>query len=207
MQSAHAEVRGVIHCQPVAPREDSDQALLQAIAAGDRLAMRSLYRRHHVRVYRFVLRIVGDPSKCEDVVSDVFFQVWRHAGRFEGRSQVSTWLLAMARYKAYSLLRQRQEEAIDDAAAEQAAKQVADEANDPLLTLEKKDTGALLRRCLRELSPEHREIIDLVYYHEKSVREAAVIVGVPCNTVKTRMFYARRQMRALLTQAGALNAA
>lgn len=203
MQNAYADALGPIGCRRVATRESSDQNLLDRIAAGDRPAMRTFYGRHHVRVYRFVLRLVGDQAKCEDIVSDVFFQVWRQAGHFEGRSQVSTWLLAIARYRAFAVLRQRQDEALENDAAER----IADEANDPLAALEKKDTGALLRRCLMRLSPQHREIIDLVYYHEKSVSEAAEIVGVPCNTVKTRMFYARKQMRALLEQAGGLNAA
>ena len=166
--------------------------------------MARLYR-WSASLYRFVLRLVGDSAKCEDIVSEVFLAVWRQAGRFEGRSRVATWLLSIARYKAYTLLRERQHEAIDD----DAAQQIADEANDPLLALEKKDTGALLQRCLMQLSPHHRKIIDLIYYHDKSVNEAAAIVGVPLNTVKTRMFYARKQMGALLEQAGGgmLNAA
>ena len=64
--------------------------------------------------------------------------------------------------------------------------------DDPEATLEKKDKGAILRKCLTGLSADHREIIDLVYYHEKSVEEVAEIVGIPENTVKTRMFYARK---------------
>jgi RNA polymerase sigma-70 factor, ECF subfamily len=179
-------------------RETSDRDLLNKIAAGDRLAMRTLYGRHNVRVFRFVLRLIGDESKAEDVVSEVFFDVWRQAGRFEGRSQVSTWILAIARYKAISVLRQRQEEAIEDEVVEA----VADESDNPQAALEKKDTGTLLKKCLQQLSPEHREIIDLVYYHEKSVDEAAAIVGVPRNTVKTRMFYARKRIAELFEQAG-----
>lgn len=182
----------------VALQESSDRDLLDSIAAGDRLAMRTLFARHNVRVYRFVLRLIGDESKAEDIVSEVFFAVWREASRFEGRSQVSTWIFAIARYKAISVLRQRQVETIEDDVAEV----VADQADDPQITLEKKDTSILLRNCLKQLSQEHREIIDLVYYHEKSVDEAAEIVGVPRNTVKTRMFYARKRISELFEQAG-----
>jgi RNA polymerase sigma-70 factor (ECF subfamily) len=182
----------------VAIQESSDRDLLDSIAAGDRLAMRTLFARHNVRVYRFVLRLIGDESKAEDIVSEVFFAVWRQAGRFEGRSQVSTWILAIARYKAISVLRQRQVETLEDNVAEA----VADQADDPQITLEKKDTSILLRKCLKQLSQEHREIIDLVYSHEKSVDEAAEIVGVPRNTVKTRMFYARKRISELFEQAG-----
>lgn len=177
-------------------QESSDRDLLDKIASGDRLAMRTLYGRHNVRMYRFVLRLVGDESKAEDIVSEVFFDVWRQAGRFEGRSQVSTWMLAIARYKAISLLRQRQDEPLD----EDYAESIADPADDAQCALEKRDIGIRLQRCLQQLSAEHREIIDLVYYHGRSVQEAAEIVGVPCGTVKTRMFYARKQIAKLLEQ-------
>ena len=160
--------------------------------------MRALYARHNVRVYRFVRRLIDDAFRAEDIVSEVFLDVWRQAGRFEGRSQVSTWIFAIARYKDISVLRQRQNEVLDDDAVEA----IADPADDPEVALQKKDNSNLLRMCLTQLSPEHREIIDLVYYHGKSVDEAAKIVGVPRTTVKTRMFYARKRISELFEQAG-----
>jgi RNA polymerase sigma-70 factor (ECF subfamily) len=176
----------------------SDEALIGRIAGGDKVAMQVLFARHHVRVYRFVLRLVRDQTKAEDLISEVFLDVWRQAGRFEARSAVSTWLLAIARYKALSALRRRPDEALD----EEAAAAIADPGDDPEVALEKKDKGEILRKCLTGLSPEHREIIDLVYYHEKSVEEVAEIVGIPENTVKTRMFYARKRLSELLKAAG-----
>jgi len=80
----------------------ADELLIGRIARGDRLAMQVLFARHHVRVYRFVLRLVGNPSVAEDLISEVFLDVWRQADRFEGRSAVSTWMLAIARFKAVS---------------------------------------------------------------------------------------------------------
>ena len=74
---------------------------------------------------------------------------------------------------------------------------VADPANDPEVALQDKDRGELLRQALVRLSPEHREVIDLVYYHEKSVDEAAHILDVPPATVKTRMFYERKKLAGL----------
>src|SRR5262249_23454052 len=176
----------------------SDEALIARIASGDRLAMQVLFARHHVRIYRFVLRLVRDEWKAEDLISEVFLDVWRQAYRFEGRSTVSTWLLAIARFKAMSALRRKPEEALD----EDAELAIEDPADDPELTLEKKDRSAIIRKCLMGLSVEHREIIDLVYYHEKSVEEAAKIVGIPENTVKTRMFYARKKLPEMLKAAG-----
>src|SRR5437588_738282 len=84
-----------------------DEVLIGRIANGDRLAMQVLYARYHVRVFRFVVRLVRDEATAEDVISEVFLDVWRQAGRFEGRSTVSTWLLAIARFKAISALRRR----------------------------------------------------------------------------------------------------
>ena len=176
----------------------SDEALIGRIATGDKVAMQVLFARHHVRVYRFVLRLVRDQTKAEDLISEVFLDVWRQAGKFEARSAVSTWLLAIARYKALSALRRRPDEELDD----ETAAAIEDPGDDPETALEKKDKGEILRKCLTALSPEHREIIDLVYYHEKSVEEVAEIVGIPANTVKTRMFYARKRLAELLKAAG-----
>ncbi len=176
----------------------SDEVLIGRIASGDRLAMQVLFARHHLRVYRFVVRLVRDESVAEDLISDVFLDVWRQADRFEGRSAVSTWLLAIARFKALSALRRKPDENLDDEAAEA----IEDTSDDPEAALAKKDKGAVIRKCLAGLSAEHREIIDLVYYHEKSVEEVAVIVGIPEATVKTRMFYARKKLGELLKAAG-----
>jgi RNA polymerase sigma-70 factor (ECF subfamily) len=176
----------------------SDEALIGRIASGDRLAMQVLFARHHVRVYRFVLRLVRDESVAEDLISDVFLDVWRQAGRFEGRSAVPTWLLAIARFKALTALRRKPDEELD----EEAAEAIEDQSDDPEVTLAKRDKSAAIRKCLTGLSAEHREIIDLVYYHEKSVEEVAEIVGIPQNTVKTRMFYARKRLAELLKAAG-----
>lgn len=176
----------------------SDADLIGRIASGDRLAMQVLFSRHHVRVYRFVLRLIGNETVAEDLISEVFLDVWRQADRFEGRSAVSTWILAIARFKALSAMRRRSEEALDD----HAAAALEDPADDPEIAVQKKDKGDVLRMCLQSLSPEHREIIDLVYYHERSVEDAAAIVGIPENTVKTRMFYARKKLGELLKAAG-----
>lgn len=176
----------------------SDEALIARIAAGDKLAMQVLFARHHVRVYRFVLRLVRDQTLAEDLISEVFLDVWRQAGRFEARSTASTWLLAIARYKALSALRRRTDQELDD----DKAAAIEDPGDSPEVSAVKKNKGEILRQCLTALTPEHREIIDLVYYHEKSVEEVAQIVGIAENTVKTRMFYARKRLSALLKAAG-----
>jgi RNA polymerase sigma-70 factor, ECF subfamily len=180
--------------QVSAPENSSDLVLVARIARGDQFAMRTLFARHQVVVFRFVLRLVRDEALAEDVLSEVFLDVWRQAGRFEGRSSVSTWLLAIARYKTLSACRRRRDVGLDEAIAEA----IADSADTPDVALEKKQDGEALREALLRLSPDHSEVLDLVYYHEKSVAEAAEVLAIPEATVKTRMFYARKKLAQLM---------
>ncbi|HMA75532.1 MAG TPA: sigma-70 family RNA polymerase sigma factor [Xanthobacteraceae bacterium] len=173
-----------------------DEALIMAISAGDERAMRTLYNRHRIRVFRFAVRLVGDAASAEDIVSEAFVEVWRQAARFEKRSSVSTWIMSIARFKALSVRRRRQEIDLDASLAET----VADQSSTPEQVVMEMDRRAQLRACLMKLSPDHREIVDLVYYHDKTIEEVAEIVGVPKNTVKTRMFYARKRLAQLLAQ-------
>jgi RNA polymerase sigma-70 factor (ECF subfamily) len=182
----------------VRPAATSDEALIAQIAKGDKLALKLLYGRHHVKVYRFALRLMNDEAAAEDVVSDVFLAVWRRAGRFEGRAQVSTWLFGIARHKVLSLLRKRTSDPLDDEVAES----IEDPADNPEVTMQKEQRRMLLQDCLTQLSATHREIVDLVYYHGKKIEEAASILGVPLNTVKTRMFYARKRLGELIAAKG-----
>jgi RNA polymerase sigma-70 factor (ECF subfamily) len=177
-------------------RDASDEALIERIAHGDRAAMQALYGRHSVRIYRFILRFTVDVTAAEDLLNDVFVDVWRSAARFEKKSRASTWLLAIARHKALSARRRRPHEPLDSAAA------IEDPADDPETVTQNAHRSTLIRKCLGQLSQAHREVIDLVYYHDKSVDEVAQIVGVSPNTVKTRMFYARNRMTGLLKEAG-----
>jgi len=186
-----------LRAQAAAPETASDDMLIRRIAQGDQLAMRMLFGRHRVPLYRWFLRLAGDEALAEDLLSDVFLDVWRQAATFESRSSVSTWLLAIARHKALSARRRRPDAELD----EKIASTVADPADDPEVVLQKKTRADLLRRCLARLSPEHGEVIDLVYFHGKSVKEVAEIVGIAEATVKTRMFYARKNLADLVATA------
>jgi RNA polymerase sigma-70 factor (ECF subfamily) len=177
-------------------QDTSDETLVAQIAQRDKRALQQLYSRHHVRIYRFALRFLNDAA--EDTVSEVFIDVWRQAERFEGRSQVTTWLLAIARNKALSMLRRRSNEELDDEVAEF----IEDPSDNPEVAMLKSQRASVLQDCLTQLSPAHREIVDLVYYHEKSVEEVAEIISVPANTVKTRMFYARKRIGELMAAKG-----
>jgi RNA polymerase sigma-70 factor (ECF subfamily) len=120
--------------------------LIRRIAGGDQLANR-------VALYRWLLRLVGDETLAEDLLSDVFLDVWRQAASFEARSSVSTWLLAIARHKALSARRHGTDAELDD----ELPSSLVDPADDPELVLQKKNRAQVLRQSLARLSLEHGE--------------------------------------------------
>jgi RNA polymerase sigma-70 factor (ECF subfamily) len=188
--------QGTLAASPATKPEkpSSDETLIARIAQRDQLAMRALVLRHQTALYRWLKRIVLDEALAEDLVSEVFLDVWRQASSFEGRSSVSTWLFAMGRYKALSARRRRTDAELDD----DLALRIPDPADDPETSLLKKDRSARIGQLITNLSRKHREVLDLVYYHGKSVREVAQITGTAEATVKTRMFHARRRLAALM---------
>ena len=169
----------------------SDEALIALIATHDRGAMRDLFVRHNVRVFRFLLRAVGDQGAAEDLLNEVFIDIWRDASQFQARSKVSTWIFAIAHFKAVASRRRRVWDQLDD-----AVESIEDEGDDPEITAQKQSSCATISECLELLSPLHRTILDLIYYHEQSIAEVARIIGVPQNTVKTRAYYARKRVRS-----------
>ena len=185
----------------IATQATSDNVLIARIAQGDRLAMQVLYGRHHIRVFRFGLRLVGNGDLAEDLIRTVFLEVWRLAGKFAGRSAVSTWLLTMTRLQALPSLRGRNDVEPDGVTANAGNAIAGTSCDTDELTLNE-DTAVALRKCLTALAPDHREIVDLAYYHGKSVGEVAEIVGIPESAVKTRLSDARRTLADLLDAAG-----
>jgi len=135
---------------------------------------------------------------AQDLVSEVFLVAWRQSARFEGRSQVSTWLLAIAGNLAATVLKHRPFESLDQVITASAP----DMADDPEIATGKLQEKSIVAACLTKLSPSHREVIDLIYYHDKSVTEVAEIIGISRSTVKTRMFYARNAIAGLLKECG-----
>jgi len=182
----------------MAPAELSDEALVRLMASENKRAVKLLYMRHHDRLRRFVTRLTGNESTAEEVVNEVFLDAWRHAGEFEGRSQVATWLMAIARFRAISECRRRSEAQLD----ERAAEVIEDPSDTPAISMDKRERSDILHKCLSKLTPLHREVINLIYYQGKKVEEVAQFTGAPINTVKTRMHHARNRMAKLLSEAG-----
>ncbi len=172
----------------------TDFEVVRRVADGDKRALETLYTRHADRTFKFLLRLTANRSAAEDLTHDVFLEVWRSASRFEARSTVSTWILSIARYKALDARRKQRTLTENDLPGRAEP--------DPETAAIQTSTGNYMRECVAQLSAEHREIVDLVYYHEKSVKEAGEILGIPENTVKTRMFYARKKLKEMLLAAG-----
>lgn len=179
-------------------KKDRDIDLMNRLKEGDQSAMQVLYNRHYQRIYRFIIRQIRDEMMAEDILNDVFLDCWRQAQKFEGRSAVSTWLTAIAFNKSISYLRKRKEAQIGEGQAEA----IMDEADSPQTLLMKDDKGSMIRDAMDELSSDHKAVIDLAYYHEMGVREIAEILDVPQNTVKTRLFHARKKLHEVLKENG-----
>jgi RNA polymerase sigma-70 factor (ECF subfamily) len=122
----------VVAIAAMAKEMSSDENLLNRIGAGDKLAMQTLFARHRTSVYRWLLGFVSNETLAEDLLSEVFFDVWRQADRFEGRSSVSTWLISIARFKALSARRRQ----VDLELGEEIETSVADPADDPEAALQ-----------------------------------------------------------------------
>ncbi len=168
----------------------SDAELLARIVGGDRPAFRLLYLRYHARLYRFVVRLLHRPELAEEVVNDVMLTVWQKADSFRGDAAVSTWLFGIAYRRGLKTARRwpapvdetQRPESIDPAATPDNA------ADDSL-------RAAQLHRQLARLSAEHRAVVELTYFFGHSCAEVAAIVDCPVNTVKTRLFHARRRLQ------------
>jgi RNA polymerase sigma-70 factor (ECF subfamily) len=178
----------------------SDEALLMRIVDRDQAALRLLAQRHQARVYRFAMKFVRDASLAEDVVSETFFAVWQNATKFRHQSAVGTWILSIARFRALTI-RERAADAgepLDD----ETVSRIADPSQRSDATVDRRDLVACVRDCLSQLPAEQAMLIDMAYLRERPIREAALVAGIPLNTVKSRMFLARKKLAGLLAAAG-----
>lgn len=181
----------------VSPECDESRALelLSRVRRGDRAAFSELYKRYHPRLYGYLLRVLANPAMVEEVLDDVMFVVWKDARKFRGQAAVSTWIFGIAYRKALTAIRKdrRYQSRLDrNADLEAIADDLARHTD-------------WIRVGLRHLSPDHRQVLELTYYGGFSYQEIAEITGCPVNTVKTRMFHARRRLKVLLpTLAGRL---
>ena len=170
-----------------------DLRLIALVRVGDLQAFEQLYRLYHPRLSRFLFHLVRRPQLVEEVINDTLMVVWERAATFNGASKLSTWIFAIANRKAMKALR-RQDEPVEDTRAEERL------SLDPSPEQEagQHRLQALLMDAMTNLSPEHRAVVTLTYFQGMGYREFASIMECPVDTVKTRMFHARRQLRRRL---------
>ena len=177
-------------------KKDRDElrALLSAIAANDQKAFRRLYDLTHQKIYFFVCRLVKETQLAEDVVMETYTAVWKSAKKFQGRSKVQTWIFGIARNLAMNALKKRRPEyAIDD------FPQLATDGGVDVAGMERK---AVIAKGLLKISDKHREVLDLVFFQGFTYVEIADILKVSENTVKTRVFYAKKSLYQILEKMG-----
>ena len=170
-----------------------DERLMARVRARDMIAFEQLYRTYHGRLSRFLYRLVQRPTLVEEVLNDTLLVVWDRADSFAGASKLSTWIFAIAYRKAMKALR-RHDEPTEDRQAEMRA----DPDGTPEDALGRSWREALLAQAIGELSPDHRAVVEFTYFHEMGYREIALIMDCPVDTVKTRMFHARRHLKRRL---------
>ncbi len=176
---------------------ESDLALIRRVADGNRQAFEQFYGRYGAKLTRFVSRLTWRPDIVEESVNDTMVVVWQTADRFRGDSQVSTWVFGIAYRTALKRLQKISRHPEEELA------EMADpiERDHPEVKLAQRERRERVRKSLDQLSPEHRAVIELTFFENRSYQEIAEIVGCPENTVKTRMFHARKRLKRLLSGA------
>lgn len=171
--------------------QDNDTLLLDQIAGGSETALAEFYRTHESRVYIFALSRLRHESEAAECLNEVMLEVWKHAGRYEGRSKVTTWLLGIANHKILDKLRRRgrfDAEEVDD--------QMPDENSATMIdVLSGADDADIVRHCLEGLSENHRQVIHLAFYEDMAYEDIAQVAGCPEGTVKTRVFHAKQRLK------------
>jgi RNA polymerase sigma factor (sigma-70 family) len=178
---------------------DDDLALIRQVAAKDRQAFETLYYRYAQRLYRYLSKLIRQRELAEEALNDTMLAVWQNASRFNNTSRLSTWMFGIAHHKALKALARSSSNAAD---VPPATREEWIDGEGPEGAVMRQELGKTLAHALETLPPEQRAVIELTFYHEHSYREIAEITGCPVNTVKTRMFHARRRLAQLLAGLG-----
>jgi RNA polymerase sigma-70 factor, ECF subfamily len=175
-----------------------DCALIARIARSDRAALKELYLLYHRRLARFLTRVTARYDLAEEIINDTFWVVWQRANEFRGASNVSTWIMGIAYRRGLKALKRASllPLGVHDVAQ-------ADSGDDPWSGAEQREW---INAALERLPSEQRLVLELAYHLGHSCEEIALIMKCPVNTVKTRMFHARKKLRLLLPQLAGLDA-
>ena len=177
---------------------NDESALLRRVAAKDRRAFETLYHLYYRRLFGYLLKLTRRGDLVEEVLNDVMLAIWKGAASFDGRSRPSTWIFGIAYHKALKALARRPREA--PGSLEERPEPV--DAEEPESLLARRQLAGVLGQAIGALSTDQRAVVELTYYYGLAYQEIAEIVGCPVNTVKTRMFHARRRLKQLLPELG-----
>jgi len=185
---------------PARANAESDEALLARVTRGDSAGHRLLFDRYQARVTAFLRRRLTDAGLCEEVVSDVFFEVWRSASAWRGESSVASWIFGIAHFKALSARRglsQGKRAAVVPMADEWIERAPDDRLEDSLAA---RDEVRSLLRALQALPAGQRDVLKLAFLEDRSYQEVATALGISEANVKTRVNRARARLRALMAR-------
>jgi RNA polymerase sigma-70 factor (ECF subfamily) len=171
---------------------------IERIAEGDRGAFENLYNAYQTRLFRYLSRMVNDANLAEELTNDVMVAVWKGAAGFKGQSKPSTWLFGIARHKALNELRRPRPMTVEV----ETASAVAASETGPEGIADRNSVRQNIQRALEDLSPEHREVVELTFFQGLTYQEIAEIMQCPINTVKTRMFHAKKRLQEALRKRG-----
>jgi RNA polymerase sigma-70 factor, ECF subfamily len=181
--------------QPTMTQPAEDLNLIRRMQAGDDDAVRDLYAQYGQRLYAYALRLTNDSATAEDVTQNTLVTAWRTARSFRGEGRLIAWLLGIVHHMAMKAIRNRTNY-IDDVTEET----IREDQPSPEEQAQVKDERRWVRQGIQNLSPEHRAVLELVFYQELSLNETAQVLNVPVGTVKSRLSYARTHLRGVLTR-------
>ena len=178
-----------------AGRQPPENLLLARVAKQEREALAEVYARFQRPLFRYLFHLLGQKELAEDVLQEVMVVIWQKAHTFQGNASAAGWIFGIAHHQAFKALRQ-------DARATfielEAALGLADEALGPEANLLRQATHEEIDRAMACLTPEHREVLELTFFQDFTCKEIATIAGIPLGTVKSRLSYARRALKAAL---------
>ena len=175
------------------PVDDLD--LIRRMQAGDDDAVRDLYAQYGQRLYAYALRLTDDPATAEDVTQNTLVTAWQTARNFRAEGRLIAWLLGIVHHTAMKAIRNRTNY-LDDVAEES----IREDQPSPEEQAQVKDERRWVRQGMQSLSPEHRAVLELIFYQELTLNEVAQVLGVPLGTVKSRLSYARNHLRVVLAR-------
>ena len=178
---------------------EDEGALIRRIAGKDKRAFEALYQLYYRRLFGYLVKLTRRLELVEEVLDDVMLAIWSGAPRFDGRSRPSTWIFGIAYHKGIKALSRRRPEETGGHQEDEAARIDHEE---PESLMVRRELSGVVGKALAALPAEQRAVVELTYYYGRSYQEISAIVGCPVNTVKTRMFHARRKLRQLLPQLG-----